>query len=36
MDEMKDDTLGQAYVEAFALNVFLSADNQDRAGKATM
>ncbi|KDN40507.1 DUF605-domain-containing protein, partial [Tilletiaria anomala UBC 951] len=30
-----DDTIGNAYVENFALKVFVGADNEDRTGKAT-
>ena len=32
---MTDDAAGKAYVENFALKVFVGADNEDRAGKAT-
>jgi vacuolar protein sorting-associated protein VTA1 len=30
-----DDTIGYAHVENFALKIFLSADNEDREGKAS-
>lgn len=30
-----DDAAGQAYVENFALNIFLGADNEDREGRAS-
>ncbi|KAK0565598.1 hypothetical protein OC861_003692 [Tilletia horrida] len=34
-DVITDETVAYAYVENFALKVFITADNQDRAGKAT-
>ncbi|KAL9934251.1 hypothetical protein V8E36_006707 [Tilletia maclaganii] len=34
-DVITDETVSSAYVENFALKVFVAADNQDRAGKAT-
>ncbi|KAI8333712.1 Vta1 like-domain-containing protein [Chlamydoabsidia padenii] len=34
-EAISDDLVGYAHVENFALKVFLSADNEDRSGKAT-
>ncbi|KAI8086102.1 Vta1 like-domain-containing protein [Halteromyces radiatus] len=34
-EAIKDDLVGYAHVENFALKVFLNADNEDRAGRAT-
>lgn len=34
-DAVTNDTVGHAYLENFALNIFLGADNQDRDGRAT-
>jgi vacuolar protein sorting-associated protein VTA1 len=34
-EAISSETVGSAHVENFALKVFLSADNEDRAGKAT-
>lgn len=32
---MTNDAIGQTYIENFALQIFLGADNEDRDGKAT-
>mgnify|MGYP002715120124 FL=1 len=34
-DAVTNDTAGYAYLENFALNIFLGADNEDREGRAT-
>ncbi|WFC96133.1 hypothetical protein MBRA1_002789 [Malassezia brasiliensis] len=34
-DAVNNDTAGYAYLENFALNIFLGADNEDREGRAT-
>lgn len=34
-DAVTNDTVGHAYIENFAYQVFLKADDQDRAGQAT-
>ena len=34
-DAVEHEAAGAAYVENFALKVFVAADNEDRAGKAT-
>ena len=34
-DAIRDENVASAYVENFALKVFVAADNEDRAGKAT-
>ncbi|ORY03189.1 DUF605-domain-containing protein [Basidiobolus meristosporus CBS 931.73] len=34
-EAVNDDDIGKAYIESFAVKVFLNADNEDRAGKAS-
>ena len=34
-EAVTNDTIGYAFVENFALKVFLNADNEDRSGKAS-
>jgi len=34
-EAVKNDAIGQTYIENFALQIFLGADNEDREGKAS-
>lgn len=34
-DAVTDDAAGSAYIENFALKVFVGADNEDRSGNST-